>query len=127
MDTGLSDILILFRRAIPERGMESRPVVETLDVLEHEAARLGARVEGEVVEPLGLEGVEEAFGRRVVQTIAGPAHAAHDPVAIEELLIVGAAVRPAAIAVMHEAGRGPTPRDRPLPRLEGEPPPGAGG
>src|SRR5206468_8789397 len=120
MDTGLSDSLILLRRAIPERGMQPRPVVETLDVLEHEAVRLGTRVDREVVEPLGLEGMEEALRRRVVQTIPGSAHAAHDPVMIEELLVVGASVRPAAIAVVHEPGHGPTPRDRRVQRLEGE-------
>src|SRR5881397_1304115 len=86
--------------------MEPRAVIETLDVLEHTAARLDARVEDEVIEPLGLEGVEKALGRRVVQAIAGPAHAADDPVLIEELLVIGAAVRPTAIAVVHESGLG---------------------
>src|SRR5438094_9288154 len=120
VDTGLSDdqFLILFRRAVPERGMEPRAVVEALDVLEHAAARLRPGIEGEVIEPLGLQGMEEALRRCIVETIAGPAHAADHPVLIEELLVVGARVGSAAIAVMHEAGRGATPRDGAVQRLE---------
>src|SRR5438093_11916423 len=52
------------------------------------------------------------------ETISGPAHAADQPVLIEELLVVGARVGSAAIAVMHEAGRGATPRDGAVQRLE---------
>src|SRR5438105_9840223 len=98
--------------------MEPRAVVEALDVLEHAAARLRTGIEGEVIEPLGLQGMEEALRRCIVETIAGPAHAADHPVLIEELLVVGARVGSAAIAVMHEAGRGATPRDGAVQRLE---------
>src|SRR5947208_1395916 len=98
--------------------MEPRAVVEALDVLEHAAARLRPGIEGEVIEPLGLQGMEEALRRCIVETIAGPAHAADHPVLIEELLVVGARVGSAAIAVMHEAGRGATPRDGAVQRLE---------
>src|SRR5438034_361720 len=72
--------------------MEPRAVVEALDVLEHAAARLRPGIEGEVIEPLGLQGMEEALRRCIVETIAGPAHAADHPVLIEELLVVGARV-----------------------------------
>src|SRR5213080_4018135 len=98
--------------------MEPRAVVEALDVLEHAAARLRPGIEGEVIEQLGLQGMEEALRRCIVETIAGPAHAADHPVLIEELLVVGARVGSAAIAVMHEAGRGATPRDGAVQRLE---------
>src|SRR5436190_7040483 len=101
--------------------MEPRAVVEALDVLEHAAARLRPGIEGEVIEPLGLQGMEEALRRCIVETIAGPAHAADHPVLIEELLVVGARVGSAAIAVMHEAGRGATPRDGAVQRLLHEP------
>jgi hypothetical protein len=123
MDTELSgedDSFILIGRAVAEGRMKSRAIVEALDVVEREAARLGARVEGEVVEPLGFERMEEALGRGVVEAVAGAAHAAHDAVAIEELLVVGAAVRPTAIAVVEEPRCGAPPRDGAAQRLEGE-------
>src|SRR5207245_9078058 len=85
--------------------MEPRAVVEALDVLEHAAARLRPGIEGEVIEPLGLQGMEEALRRCIVETIAGPAHAADHPVLIEEILVVGARVGSDSVAVMHEVAR----------------------
>src|SRR3954454_21125604 len=48
--------------------------------------------------------MEEALDRRIVVAIARAAHAADDAVAVEEVLVLGARIGTAAIAVMHEAG-----------------------
>src|SRR4051794_38354210 len=84
--------------------MQPAPVIEALDVIEDHAACLRAGVQGEVVEPFGLEQMEEALDRRIVVAIARAAHAADDAVAVEEVLVLGARIGTAAIAVMHEAG-----------------------
>jgi len=88
--------------------MQPGTVVESLDVIEYERSRLGARIEREVVEPLGLERVEEALGQGVVETVPRAAHAADHAAAIEELLIIGAGVLRAAIAVVDKTRRGST-------------------
>jgi hypothetical protein len=53
---------------VVERGVESVRVVEGLDVVEDREPGFVAGVEVEVVEPLGLEGVEEALSDGVVDT-----------------------------------------------------------
>src|SRR5512145_1471475 len=105
MDTGLSDEfarLIFERRSVVEAGMHPAPVIEALNVVEDGASRLRPGVKRDVVEPFGLEQVEEALDRRVVVAVARAAHAADDPVLVEDVLVLGAGVRPAAVAVMHE-------------------------
>ena len=51
--------------------MQPGTIVEALDVVEDVAAGLGARIEREVVEPLGLDRVEEAFGKGMSQQLRG--------------------------------------------------------
>src|SRR5690349_22679946 len=123
MDTGLSgaaDVLIFERGPVAEAGKQPAPVIKALDVVEDRAARLRAGGQREVVKPFGLEQVEEALDRRIVVAIARAAHAAHDALAVEEVLILGARVGTAAIAVMHEAGSRPARVHRGGERLEGD-------
>ena len=54
--------------------MHSVSVVEGLDVVEDRQPGLLSGVEVEVVEPFGLEGVEEAFRLGIILTIPLPAH-----------------------------------------------------
>src|SRR5438270_4691304 len=100
--------------------MQSGSVVEGLDVIEDERVRLSARADGEVVEPFDFERVEEALGQGVVETVAGATHGAADAMAIQELLVVGAAVLRSAIAVVDEPWRRATLREGDAQRLESE-------
>src|SRR6266478_7653432 len=109
---------MLVRRMVPERGVQAGPVIEALDVVEDGEPRLRASPEAVVIQPFGFEGVEEALDDGVVEAIAGSAHAANHPVAIEHVLVVGARVLSAAVGVMQETG-GRTPAvDRLLQRLD---------
>jgi len=54
--------------------MQATGIVEDFDILEEVSARLAAGAINPMVNPLGLEAVEEAFHWRVVQTIALTAH-----------------------------------------------------
>src|SRR5580765_192777 len=100
--------------------MQAVAVIEALDVLEDRGPRLGARVKREVIEPLGLDRVEETLDRGVVVTVAGTAHAADDAVAVEDVLVPGTGVRTAAIAVMYQAGERAPCAQRLVKRLERE-------
>jgi len=88
--------------------VQATAIVEALDVVEDVAASLGPRIEREVVKPFGLDRVEEALSKGIVQTVTRAAHAAADAVAVEKLLVVGATVLRGPIAVMNEPRRGPT-------------------
>src|SRR5262249_55238560 len=85
--------------------MQTAAIVEGFDVLEDRGPRLHAGIEREVIQPLGFQRVEETLDGRVVVAVAGTAHAADDPVAIEPVLILGARVRAATIAVVDQAPR----------------------
>src|SRR6266404_5618480 len=111
---------MLIRRMVPERGVQSGPVIEALDVVEDGKPRLRARPEAVVIEPFGLEGVEEALDDGVVEAIAGAAHAANHAVAIEHVLVVGARVLSAAVGVMQKTGARTPAADRLLQRLDRE-------
>jgi hypothetical protein len=87
--------------------VQSGAIIESFDVIEDEEPRLVPGPKAVVVEPLGLERVEETFGYRIVEAVTRPAHAANDSVAIEEILVVGAEVRSSAIGVKNEARLGP--------------------
>ena len=82
--------------------MEPRAVIKPFDVVEDVELRLRTRAEAVVVEPLGLECVEEALDDSVVETVPRPAHAAEHAVAIEEVLIVGTEVLASTIGVMKQ-------------------------
>ena len=74
--------------------MHALRIVEALDVVEDRKASLLSGREVEVVDPLGLESVEEALGDRVVFAVSWTAHAADDAMAIEPILVLGAQVLP---------------------------------
>src|SRR3954466_14893241 len=61
----------LGRGAVAQGRVQTLPVVEDLDILEHRRRRTGA--EADVVDVLLLERGEEALHRRVVQAVAAPA------------------------------------------------------
>jgi hypothetical protein len=98
--------------------MQSRAIVERLDVIEGEEPSLRACVESVMVEPFGLESMEEALGDRVVETVARSADAADHSVAVEQILVVGAEVRPASVGVKNEAGLRSSTADGILKRLD---------
>ena len=72
--------------------MEPFRVVEGFDVVEDCEPCFLSSVEVEVVEPLGLYGVEEALGDGVVDTAPRAAGAGVDPVLVEPSLVLGAEV-----------------------------------
>ena len=89
-------------RAIADARVAARPVVERGDVIENDESRFLAGPVLVVVDELGLEGIEEALGHRVVQvgpdaspalpiavgTLCGPeASSATPPVSDKELAI----------------------------------------
>lgn len=89
--------------------MRACAIVEPLNVVEDVAASLSARLECEVVEPLGFDRVKEALGQSIVPAVAGAAHAAADSVAVEKFLVVRATVLRSAVAVMDKSrGRSPS-------------------
>src|SRR5262245_32081999 len=100
--------------------MQSGAVVEALDVIEDVTASLRSRLESEVVEPFGLDRMEETLRESIVQAVAGATHAAADAVAVEEVLVLGAAVLGGPIAVMDEPGRRPTSPQGDPQRLKGQ-------
>jgi hypothetical protein len=59
---------------VAQGRMQATGIVEDFDILEEVSARLAAGAINPMVNPLGLEAVEEAFHWRVVQTIALTAH-----------------------------------------------------
>ena len=60
--------------------MTSSAIVKELDVFENRLPRLGVRRVITVMHQLRFERSKEAFGRRVIPTIAFAAHAAQQPV-----------------------------------------------
>lgn len=78
--------------------------VKHLDVVEHVTTR---RIPGQVdLSPdlLSLEQLEEALGHGVVVAIAAPAHAADDPMSLQERLPLCAGELTALVRVQHQAG-----------------------
>jgi len=71
VDAGLSDTsFILLGRSIVQRRVKPRTVVEALDVLEDREAGLLSRSVVLLIDELGLERVEEALDRGVVEAVA---------------------------------------------------------
>src|SRR3972149_9028112 len=66
----------LNRRLALERGVAATPVVEHLDVLEQVSDDFLAGGVACAVDPLILEAVEEAFGRRIIPAVTLAAHRA---------------------------------------------------
>src|SRR5512144_181700 len=77
---------------VAQRRMSPLPVVELLDVVEELGARRRPRLPRGVVDEFDLQRGKEALGDRVVPAIAPAAHAAHDPMLSQELLVVPAGV-----------------------------------
>ena len=96
-------------RAVAQRGVAATPVVEDLDVLEQIGLRVGFRRVGRAMHPLVLQAVEEAFGGRVVPSVALAAHRGRHAV-LGELGGHGVAgVLAAAVAVEDHPGIGLAP------------------
>ena len=85
--------------------MQSRWVVEALDVLGDGVARHLSGGPRPSVDKFILERREETLGGRVVPTVAAAAHAARDAVGVELPLEVADRVLASAIGMMAEAAR----------------------
>ena len=84
--------------------MPALGVVEHLDVIEHVTA---CRLPGQLdlpPDPLSLQQLEEAFHHSVVVAVSTPAHAADDPMYLQEGLPLGPRELAALVRVQHEAG-----------------------
>lgn len=77
-------------------------VVEPGDVFDDGQLQLRARAPGAVGDQLGLEGVDEALGHRVVKRIADRSDRGEDAGVIELLGVVGRRILRAAVGVGHE-------------------------
>src|SRR5215213_1641319 len=73
----------LDRGAIAEGRVQTLPVVEDLDVVEHGCLGLLPGAEPGLVDMLLLQRGEEALHRRVVEAVAAPAHGLPDPVPLQ--------------------------------------------
>src|SRR3954463_9155204 len=70
----------LGRGAVTRGRVQTLPVVEDLDILEHRRPGLRPGAEMDVVDVLLLDRGEEALHRRVIQAVAAPAHRLLDAV-----------------------------------------------
>ena len=80
--------------------MEAAAIVESFDVIEDRETCLFSGPEAEVVQALGLEGVEEALRDRVVVAITRAAHAASQTRLIESVLVLGADIGASSVGVV---------------------------
>src|SRR5437868_4274509 len=87
---------------IPRGGVAADAVVERLDVLEDAGLCLLPGGVPLVVDQLPLQGGEEALDRGVVPALADPAHAARDPVPLQQPAVVVAGVLAAPVRVGHQ-------------------------
>ncbi len=79
-------------------------VVPDLNISEHRRSRFGTSGEAMPIHTLALECRKEAFGGRVVPTVAFTAHTALDPSLLERLLIIVTGVLTATITLSPSAG-----------------------
>src|SRR5437763_16761990 len=70
----------LGRGAVAQGRVQTLPIVEDLDILEHRRPGLRTGAEAGLVDVLLLERGEEALHRRVIQAVAAPAHRLLDAV-----------------------------------------------
>ena len=87
--------------------MQAAGIVEALDVAEQVPSGFGPGGVDPVMDPLGLEGVEEAFHGRVVPAVALAAHRGRDPRPGEGQPIGLGGVLDAAVGMMDQPWRGP--------------------
>jgi hypothetical protein len=73
----------LGRSAVAQSRVQPLPIVEHLDVVEHRGSRLRTSAELGRVDGLRLERSEEALHRRIIETIAPPAHGRPDAVPLQ--------------------------------------------
>jgi hypothetical protein len=95
MDKGLSSrslAFVLLGRSVVNRRMAADTIVEAFDVLEEGEPRLASRAVVSMVDPLGLERMEEALCDGVVETLCGTAHAAERAVLVEQVLVLRGSV-----------------------------------
>src|SRR2546427_7871007 len=99
------------RTDLTERRMSSPVVIEHFDVIEQ--LHLGFTAAREAIGGLALHAREETLHHRVVVTIAATAHAAGDPVRLQDGLIILAGVRAALVGVMEQPHVRTPPLQRP--------------
>ncbi len=86
-------------------------VIKHLFVFKNTLSRLITRPVAIVMRVFGLQGMEEALHRRVVQTIAFAAHARRHTVIVQEPVVLGRAVFHALIGMEQRAGQVPASAD----------------
>src|SRR5579862_9174552 len=89
---GLCGSLVLGRGLVTQRRMPPDAVVEHFDVFEDTGLRLPPRGVLLAVDQLLLQAGEEGFHRRIVPAVAPPAHAAGDPLAAQQPLVMVASI-----------------------------------
>lgn len=100
--------------------MAAASVVIDLDILKNSSAHLIPGEEAFAVDHLHLQRVEETFGAGVIVAIALGAHAAHQVVLRQKVLIQGGAILAAAVGMHdHPLGHVATPECH-LKRLAGQ-------
>ena len=77
-------------------------VVEALDVFKDREPCFSSCLVMRVIDPFGLERVEETLCHRVVETVPGSAHAAPRPVFIKNILVLRGSVLATSVRVMNE-------------------------
>src|SRR5436853_4360086 len=95
----------LHRAHVAERLMQPLPIIEHLDKLEHLRTGFLPRVVIPVMDQLILERTKEALDHGVVITVALAAHAGHEALLGQDLLIGPAGIECPLIRVMDQAGR----------------------
>src|SRR4051812_12403069 len=87
--------------------MEALAIVEAFDVGGDRLGGGAARGPEAALIQFTFQGVEEAFHRRVVVAVAGPAHAAAKRVLVKQALVLGTGVLAAAIGMMQDVSDWP--------------------
>ena len=83
---------MLYRTDVPERVVETAPIVERLAEFECVSSRFVSRLVALRVRSLVLHAVEEAIHRYVVRAIALATHRDDHPVILKHLLVVSARI-----------------------------------
>src|SRR5215218_9545212 len=102
----------LGRGAVADARVQTLPIVEDFDVLEHGRPRRLAGAEADLVDVLRLERGEEALHGRVIEAVAAPAHGLRDAVPLQHRPVGLGGVLHAAVAVVNQPARRPMPLDR---------------
>ena len=100
------------RGKVSQRRVQSLPVVEDFDILEHRPARVLARGPEGMQAQLAFKCAEEALLGGVVPDVTLAGHAGHHPLLVQRGLVVATGVLNAAVRVVDQSGGGPALGDR---------------